>query len=136
MEKENKAFKIFRVIINLNCHCIFIVVCIGRSVGNCQHRQSCRRIAVCVADFWYSDTRNKYKSLKEKLKKNIFGKIVLYGINFLLYRTSLLRFDCYGSNDICLHTTAKTKCNRNRTWRSSYRERPEYDAYRQNKQRR
>lgn len=89
MEKENKAFKIFRVTVTLIA--IVFYCCLYRALcGNCQHRQSCGRIAVCVADFVFG-TRNKYKSLKEKLKKNIFGKIVLYGINFCF--TALL---CYG----------------------------------------
>ena len=46
---------------------------------------------LCVWLIFVFGTRNKYKSLKEKLKKNIFGKIVLYGINFCF--TALL---CYG----------------------------------------
>ena len=135
MKKENKAFKIFRVIITLIA-IVFLLLFVSGALWGIVNIGNLVGGLLCVWLIFVFGTRNKYKSLKEKLKKNIFGKIVLYGINFLLYRTSLLRFDCYGSNDICLHTTAKTKCNRNRTWRSSYRERPEYDAYRQNKQRR
>lgn len=90
MEKENKAFKIFRVIITLIAIVFLLlfvscapwgIVNIGNLVGG----------LLCVWLIFVFGTRNKYKSLKEKLKKNIFGKIVLYGINFCF--TALL---CYG----------------------------------------
>lgn len=90
MKKENKAFKIFRVIITLIAIVFLLlfvscapwgIVNIGNLVGG----------LLCVWLIFVFGTRNKYKSLKEKLKKNIFGKIVLYGINFCF--TALL---CYG----------------------------------------
>lgn len=89
-KKKTKLFKIFRVIITLIAIVFLLlfvscapwgIVNIGNLVGG----------LLCVWLIFVFGTRNKYKSLKEKLKKNIFGKIVLYGINFCF--TALL---CYG----------------------------------------
>lgn len=135
MEKENKAFKIFRVTVTLIA-IVFLLLFVSGALWGIVNIGNLVGGLLCVWLIFVFGTRNKYKSLKEKLKKKYFRQNCSVRHQFLLYRTSLLRFDCYGPNDICLHTTAKTKCNRNRTWRSSYRERPEYDAYRQNKQRR
>lgn len=134
MEKENKAFKIFRVIITLIA-IVFLLLFVSGALWGIVNIGNLVGGLLCVWLIFVFGTRNKYKSLKEKLKKNIFGKIVLYGINFCF--TALL---CYGlivtglMTFACIHQ--QNKGNRNRTWRSSYRERPEYDAYRQNKQRR
>ena len=134
MEKENKAFKIFRVIITLIA-IVFLLLFVSGALWGIVNIGNLVGGLLCVWLIFVFGTRNKYKSLR-KTQEEYIRQNCSVRHQFWLYRTSLLRFDCYGSNDICLHTTAKTKCNRNRTWRSSYRGRPEYDAYRQNKQRR
>ena len=90
MEKENKAFKIFRVIITLIA-IVFLLLFVSGALWGIVNIGNLVGGLLCVWLIFVLGTRNKYKSLKEKLKKNIFGKIVLYGINFCF--TALL---CYG----------------------------------------
>ena len=90
MKKENKAFKIFRVIITLIA-IVFLLLFVSGAMWGIVNIGNLVGGLLCVWLIFVFGTRNKYKSLKEKLKKNIFGKIVLYGINFCF--TALL---CYG----------------------------------------
>ena len=90
MKKENKAFKIFRVIITLIA-IVFLLLFVSGALWGIVNIGNLVGGLLCVWLIFAFGTRNKYKSLKEKLKKNIFGKIVLYGINFCF--TALL---CYG----------------------------------------
>ena len=90
VKKENKAFKIFRVIITLIA-IVFLLLFVSGTLWGIVNIGNLVGGLLCVWLIFVFGTRNKYKSLKEKLKKNIFGKIVLYGINFCF--TALL---CYG----------------------------------------
>jgi uncharacterized SAM-binding protein YcdF (DUF218 family) len=90
VKKENKAFKIFRVIITLIA-IVFLLLFVSGAMWGIVNIGNLVGGLLCVWLIFVFGTRNKYKSLKEKLKKNIFGKIVLYGINFCF--TALL---CYG----------------------------------------
>ncbi len=90
VQNESKAFKIFRKIIAVTAFLFFVVfvsgipwgiVNIGNIVGS----------LLCAWLIFVFGIRSKYLALKEKFKKNLFGKIVLYGINTCF--TALL---CYG----------------------------------------
>lgn len=74
MEKENKAFKIFRVTVTLIA-IVFLLLFVSGALWGIVNIGNLVGGLLCVWLIFVFGTRNKYKSLKEKLKKIFSAKL-------------------------------------------------------------
>lgn len=90
MENENKAFKIFRIIIAVIA-AVFLATFLSAFAAGIVNIGNISGGLLCLWLIFVFGARGKYKAVKAGLKKKALGKIALYSINFCF-----TAFLCYG----------------------------------------